>query len=378
MTGLHRRREEAPGTRRGAGEAKRCRLAGAAVVLTAAALGGAIGPAAAVELVLEPGAPAVHVMNQAIVMPWTKDVERLTRGRVKLRLQTAGVAPAEQQFDLVLRGFADAAYQSIGAHARRAPLMQIATLPLINDTGEATAVALWRTYSNYFSTPDQYPGVVLVGVFAGAGGELMSFKEPITSIEALRRHRLWSVPGASTGAMAWLGVTPASSSWGRLYEAVGSDAVDGISGLSIGDAIRFNVAQRVKSVTLIPGKLTVPAYSLFMNRDVWRKLPERDRAQIESASGENLARRSRAWDRADDELGRKLLPGRVVVAAPPQFVGQLKKAWQPLYEEWMAEATKVGVDGKAAFAYFVSQVEGASPGAKDDPPADAERRRQRR
>jgi TRAP-type C4-dicarboxylate transport system substrate-binding protein len=353
-------------------------LAGAALVCATTTFGGAIKPAAAVDLVLEPGAPAVHILNQAVVVPWTKDVERLTRGRVKVKLQGQGVAPAEQQFDLVVRGFADVAYQFVGAHARRAPLMQIANLPLINDTGEATAVALWRTYSTYFATKDQYAGVVLIGVFAGAGGELMSFKEPITSIEALRRHRLWSIPGAPAGAMAWLGVNPASTSWGRLYEAVGTDAVDGVSGLSIGDAVRFNIAPRVKSVTLIPGKLTVPAYSLFMNRDVWRKLPERDRAQIESASGENLARRSRAWDRADDELGRKLLPGRVVVAAPPQFVGQLKRAWQPLYEEWMAEATKLGVDGKAAFAYFVSQVEDASPGAKDDPPADPERRRQRR
>jgi TRAP-type C4-dicarboxylate transport system substrate-binding protein len=346
-------------------------LAGAAIAFT-----GAPPPAAALDLVLEPGAPAPHVMNQAVVGPWTRDIERLTRGRVKVRLQGFGVAPAEQQYDLVARGFADAAYQSVDAHARRAPLMQIAALPLVGESGEATAVALWRTYAAYFAAKEQYPGVVLIGVFAGPGGDLISFREPITTLEALRRHRLWSVPGAAA-AMSWLGVAPAAASLGRLYDPLGGEAIDGIGGLSLGEAVRLNVAHRVRSVTLVPGRIVVPAYALFVNGEQWRKLPARDRNQIEAASGEALARRSRAWDKVDDELARRLPPGRVVIAAPPQFVGQLKKAWQPLYDEWVEEATKLGVDGKAAFAYFVSQVEAASPVAKDDPANEPGQRRRR-
>jgi TRAP-type C4-dicarboxylate transport system substrate-binding protein len=332
------------------------------------ALGLAGRSAAAVELSFEPAAPTTHIMNQAVVLPWARDVERLTSKRVRIKVPTWDLAPADQMYDLVRRGFADGGYQSVLAHSRYAPLMRIAALPLIHDTAEASAVALWRTYTVHFQDKRQYEGVKLLGFFCGAGSDVYSFREPIASVEGLRRLRIASAAAGTTIAMSWLGASVTAVSLARIQESLAGETFDALTGVSIGDVVRLDIASRVRSATVIPGKVHAPAYALFLNSEAWRKLPERDKSLIGNVAGESLARRSRAWDRSDDEFARKLPAGKPVITAPPQFVGELARAWRPIHEEWIADANRHGVDGEAALEFYISQVKGTAPGAKERPP----------
>jgi TRAP-type C4-dicarboxylate transport system substrate-binding protein len=276
-------------------------------------------------------------------------------------------------YDLVRRGYADGGYHSVRALARYAPLTQIVTLPLINRSAEAAAVALWRTQTTKFAKAGQYDGVELLGFFCGPGSDFFSFREPITSIDALQRLRFASASSGSTAALSWLGVSVGGISPARLHELPTIESFDALAGVSLGGLVRARLGQSVRSVTVVPGKVSTPAFAMFVNAETWRKMPERDRTIVRAASGESLARRSRAWDQADDEFARKLPAGKPVAVASPAFLSQLTRAWPPLYDEWIAEANRLGVDGKAALAFYAAQADIPAAEEKGPPPPEPAR-----
>ena len=80
-------------------------------------------------------------------------------------------------------------------------------------------------------------------------------------------------------------------------------------------------------------------------------------------SGEALARRAAADDAHNEAIKKDYLAhGGIIVKASPEFNAALKKAWKPLYDEWIAEANKEGVDGRAALDYYLSEAKKVASG----------------
>ena len=96
-----------------------------------------------------------------------------------------------------------------------------------------------------------------------------------------------------------------------------------------------------------------PTFSMFINPKKWAAIAKQDQAAIEKLSGEYVGRLTRNWDKVDvkgaDNLRAK---GIKVTEASAAFAAALRKAWSPMHQAWIKEADKLGVDGKAAFAYF--------------------------
>ncbi|MGH8632570.1 MAG: TRAP transporter substrate-binding protein DctP [Burkholderiales bacterium] len=296
-----------------------------------------------------------HFLNTGLVQPYAKEIERITEGRVRVRIPAQSVAPPPDQVDAVQQGLADVAYIFNAFVEKRAPLMQIAQLPLLQTTAEGNAVALWRTYKRYFEPRNEFGGVVVLGAWSGPGGELYSMKDPIESVASLKKFKMWTLPGTSARALTALGVPVVPGPAVRIFEIVSKGTVDGHAGLAIGDLERYKIDQFTRSVTLVPGKLFAPTFTVFMNEKRWAALSERDRKAIEGVSGEALARLARNWDEADRAGEQRFRAGKQVVTPSSSFVADLEKAWKPLHEEWIANANKSGIDGKAAFGYFVEQ-----------------------
>ena len=97
----------------------------------------------------------------------------------------------------------------------------------------------------------------------------------------------------------------------------------------------------------------------------WDTIPEKDQKTyfylyvvldiIWSLSGEKLARRSIAWDMLKEEKRRLFVKTRKVYTMPEAEMVKLRAAWAPLYADWIKSINAMGVDGKAAMAYYKSQ-----------------------
>ena len=139
----------------------------------------------------------------------------------------------------------------------------------------------------------------------------------------------------------------------RSHEIISGGTVDSFAGYSVMDAEAFKTLQYAKEVIDIPGHLTVPAFAFFMNKKKWAAIAPKDQEAIMALSGEAFARRFVVYDtndaRARTESKAK---GLVFKDASPQLVAELKKLGEPIEAAWLADAASLGVDGKAALAFF--------------------------
>ena len=72
-------------------------------------------------------------------------------------------------------------------------------------------------------------------------------------------------------------------------------------------------------------------------------------------AGEKLGWRSLAWDKLKAKTTKRFLKTRKVHTMPEAEMAKFRKDWAPLFADWIKSINAIGVDGKAAMAYYKSQ-----------------------
>lgn len=326
-----------------------------------AACAGAMPFAAAAEgttILLNSFIQPQHAFNTRVLKPWADDVTKATEGRVKFDIPPASLAAPPQQMEAVQKGIVDAAYAFHGFLGERIKLTQIAHLPFINGSAKGSSVALWRTYEKYFAKANEYKDVQLLGLFMFPGGTTFGMKGPIKQVSDLKGTKMYALAGVPAEIMEAAGAGVVAAPAVRSYEMISSGTVDAFAGYAVMDAATFKTLQYAKSVTDVPGSLTAPAFALFVNKKKWASIASKDRDTIVKLSGEALAQRLAVLDEIESKARADAKAGGIdFITADASFVAALKKFAQPLETAWLADAEKLGVDGKAALAYFKQQAE---------------------
>jgi TRAP-type transport system periplasmic protein len=308
---------------------------------------------AATTLVVNAFLPPQHIFNVEVMKPWAEDVERVTQGRVKIVFPPTSIGSPQQQWDVVRKRIVDGAYIFNGLIQNKASLVQLAHLPLGSSSSEGMSVALWRTYEKYFATAGQYRDVHLLALVVFPAGEIYSLKQPVTSLQAIRGVKYWALPGVASTLMDRGGAGVVATPAAKMSELVAGGTVDGFAGIPEMDAARFNVVRYARYETTVPGGITAPSFSLFVNKEVWASIAPADRAAITALSGEALAHRMAVIDAANQHAREEAVAsGLKLVAPPPAFVAALRDLAQPMDTQWIAEAQQLHVDGAAALAYY--------------------------
>ena len=91
-----------------------------------------------------------------------------------------------------------------------------------------------------------------------------------------------------------------------------------------------------------------------MNQQKWDGLAKQDQEAITSVSGEALAKLSKVWDDLETkDCARMRAEGKIkMINASPTLMSALQQKWSFLEDEWVANANKRGLDGKAALARY--------------------------
>ncbi len=337
---------------------------GVVLMIALAAIGLKQVPAALANtnIVLNEFVPPLDPTNTKIINPWTRAVTKATQGRVTFTILPTSVAAPDQLWPSVQNGIVDCAYLFNGVIPNQLPLEQLAALPFIPGTAQARSLAIWRTYQKFFAAKGEYRAVKLLSVFSQPTGKLYSMKKPITKPADLVGVRLWALPGVPQKLFQGTGAGVVSRPAVQMAELVTGSTVDAVAGLSAFSLARFKVMPYMKFETDFAGGLTGPTFSLIINKSKWQSIPAADRKIIESLSGEAIDRRCNTLDQVDNSSENKALAQGIKVMKPTaELVALLKRQAAPLYADWIAKAKSLGVDGKAALAYFIAQC------AKPDP-----------
>lgn len=331
------------------------RLHRRALALAVACLGMGVSVAQAQQhkLLLNTFIGINHPVTTQIIKPWTEDIAKATEGRVVIEIAPSSLSAPPQQLDGVTKGVFDIAYQFHGFLAPRVKLTNVAHLPFVNTSTKGSSVALWRTYEKFFAKANELPDVQVLGFFVGAPGPIFPMKNPINSMADLKGTKMYALPGVPARMFEAGGAGVVAAPAVRSHEIISGGTVDSFAGYSVMDADAFKTLQYAKEVIDIPGHLTVPAFAFFMNKKKWSAISPRDQEAIMKLSGESFSRRFVAYDTIDNRLrAESKARGLVFKEASPQFVAELRKLAEPIEAAWLADAASLGVDGKAALAFF--------------------------
>lgn len=294
-----------------------------------------------------------HPIYSQVIVPWAKDVEKATNGEVKVEFSPSSLAPPPGQLDLVTKGIADVAIQFSGVVPNRLTLALIGEQFGPITTSQAMSLALWRTHKKFFEPANEYKGLKLISLVAFPAQRFYTVKEPITSIEQLKRSKVAVTPG--TLAKAYGSVTsgvvavPAV----RFFELVSKGTVDAFVVTPI-EIYGFNLIHGTKYAMRFKDTGTVVGtFALVMNEGKWKSLSKPQQEAIEGLSGEAFAKRMSLLDEAAEAANKQARgDGVQFIDAPSGFNEEIKKAFAFTTEEWIGEAKKRGVDGRAALEFY--------------------------
>ena len=307
--------------------------------------------------------PPSHMLVRDGMMPWMKEVERVTEGRVKVKLLPKPVTNPINHFDAVRDGLADVAFVSHAYTPARFQLVRVGVLPFSGDNAEVNSVALWRIYSKHFLKQDEHKGVKLLTIYTHGPGIFWNAKRPIRTDRRLRRtqdprrrrHRggRRQRAGGQHHLQARARVLRAALHRRRRRRDVPRRehrVVQARQAAQVRDAVSRRALFRQPRV--------------IMNVDRWNKISKADQAAIEKISNEAFSRVvGKAWD---DNAGAGFdafkAGGGEVVPADDALVKSVADKTAQFEQEWVKIVDSKGLDGKAIVAEYRAEVKKVAAG----------------
>jgi TRAP-type C4-dicarboxylate transport system substrate-binding protein len=309
------------------------------------------------KLLLNSYVPPTHVLNQRVFPAWIKNVEAATEGRVKVEIAPSSLAPPPGQLDLVAKGGADIAFQFSGVVPNRLHMNQMTQVPSPQGSAQVVSAAMWRTHQKFFGPANEYKGLKLLAVFSLTPNYVYTLKDPLTSLDQIKQMKILTVPGSDARAWGTLTTGVVTSPVVRFFDLVSKGTVDAFTSAPAFELMSLNLGRHTKYIVDIGNNRTVASFAFFMNEGRWNGLSPADRAAIEKVSGEAFSSLLKGVDDYADEVVKKFVSeGGQMVRAPEAVVAGIRNAYAPIEAEWVEEAKKRGVDGRAALDFFRAQV----------------------
>jgi TRAP-type C4-dicarboxylate transport system substrate-binding protein len=300
--------------------------------------------------------PPTHPVTTGVVHVWAKQVEQATQGRVRIEVLSPFGAPPSH-FDLVRNGVADASSITTSYTAGRFPLLKGLELPFLSDSNFAMSVAAQRTYDTFFAKANEFRGVKLMGLALVGPYQVYTTKKAVSSLEDFKGLKLREAGGITKEVAELIGATPFFAPAPQTYDVLARGVGDGV--LFPPESIPgFKVTAAVRHGVHVPGGFHQSAHAFIVNEAKWKALSAQDQTAISKLGGEHLARLwGNLWDKTNAEaVDRMRREGVKIHDAPAALLADLRQRLAVLETEWLADAAKKGVDGKAALAYLREQV----------------------
>lgn len=286
--------------------------------------------------------PPTHIQSK-LAESWSKEVEKMTEGRVKVEYYPGGsLLKAKQIYDGVVDGIADVGFTVLAYTRGRFPVTGALDLPFGYPSGViATAVAN-DLYTKL--QPTEFDDTKLMYLHAHGPGFINTRDKAVTKLEDLKGLRIRST-GMSAEMVKALGGTPVAMGMGDAYQSLQKGVVDGSAhpmeangGWKLGEVIKYTVGSY--------GTAYTTTFIVTMNKDKWAALDPKDQQAIEAINKAWSIKHGEAWDSSDlAGLRFSLKQGNSVSGLDPKEAEKWVKAVGPVIDKYGAELTKKKLDG---------------------------------
>ena len=323
----------------------------AGVLATAGLLAGAsVSMAQEVTLRLHQFLPPQANVPAHVLDPWADKVEADSGGRIKIErygaMALGGTPP--QLIDQAIDGAVDIVWTVNGYTPGRFPRSEVFELPFMMTNAEATSRAYWELFEKEMKDTE-FKDVHIIGTWVHGPGVIHTSK-PVKSRADLAGLKLRAPTRIITGMLSEFGATAVGMPVPAITEALSKGVIDGcVIPWEVTPALK--VSELVGNHTEFRGDhaLYTTAFVLAMNTAKYESLPDDLKKVIDDNSGEEFSAFAGRTQAEYDTPGRKIAVdrGNTIVELNAQEVAEWRAAAQPVIDNWVAEMTGKGVDGKA-------------------------------
>lgn len=304
--------------------------------------------------------PPSHPLVSEVIVPMTEQIAEATAGDVVANILPAPLGPPAAHFDFAVNGVADITFGVQGYNAGRFKTTSIAEVPFLGDSAEDISVGYWRTYEKMLKDAGEYDDVKVLAVFTHGPGEIFLKDGDASSVDLLDGKKLRVGGGIVHEVASTLGAVPVEGPSSKAYELLSQGVADGI--LFPYESVNFfKLIPQLEVGVSVPGGLYNTSFYIVMNKGKWDSLTPEQQTQIDSVTGEALARMAgQMWDRAD-AMGLAEMAGATIVSpATDMQVAAWTEKLAPVVDAKVEEVSETGLDGVAALALLKSEIAAAA------------------
>jgi TRAP-type transport system periplasmic protein len=272
---------------------------------------------------------------------WAKEVEKRTRGKVKVQTFPGGtLVPAKNIYDGVLTGMADIGNFAMSYQPGRFPVSEAVDLPLGFTSARAASLALYDLVEKY--NPKEFDKVKVITLFTCPPADIMSSK-PVRSLKDLKGLEL-RVSGTGSDVIKRLGGIPVAMPQSETPEAIQKGVVKGI--VSSMEVLKdFNFAAYCPFAT--DTNLFVVSFAVVMNKDKWNSLPADVKKVIDDMRREQAEWTGKYVDEhvAEALAWSKQKYNHQVIQLPASEKADMLKLLKPVVDEYIKRVGSHGVQG---------------------------------
>ncbi len=223
-------------------------------------------------------------------IPWAKDVERVTNGRVKLTLyDSQTLMKSGNVIDGLKTGIADVAWTFTGLFPGQYETFESVTLPFVSPNATSASRTSWALYQKYPEIQNLFSDVKMLSTWTSEPFEILGTKRNFKTLADFQNQKLRITAGSGTDMMTLLGATPVNITQPDFYLGMKNGVVDG--GGSPAEAILgFKHYEVAPFITYAPNVLTL--HLLAMSKNVWNDFPKDIQDAIMSVSGDYQSTRA--------------------------------------------------------------------------------------
>jgi len=326
---------------------KRARLALAAVAAAAAV------PALAQEVTLKFHHiwPPAAMAPVRVIGPWCEKVAAESANRIKCQMLPAmsGGGTPPQLVDRVKDGVDDLVITLPGYTAGRFPAMEVFELPFMTNSAEVAAAAAWEYLQK--NATKEFPGTKILATWVHDEGYVHTASKQIKTLDDFKGLKMRAPTRQTNKLLAKLGATPVGMPVPAVADALSKGTIDGFAlPWEVIPAFKLHEMTKFHTQTDPSRPALYSAGFIFaMNQAKYDGLPADLKKVIDNNSGAALSRQiGKIWDESQAP-GRKAAQdrGNTIITLSAAETDNWIKASAPIYDEWVADMDKRGLNGKA-------------------------------
>ncbi len=287
--------------------------------------------------------PPKHWWNQVIVLPWARELERRTGGRVKVEVYpgTSQYGSVAKQISQVREGVIDIARGMRGFPKGQMLRSSIFELPFLVTDPRPGSLAVWQLYQEGLLKED-FEDLKVLALDVHQGGLIHTAVRPVTKLEDLKGLRLRTPSEAVSAMLRYLGAEPKGVRPADIYDRLDRSAIDGV--LTVWDLVEAAKLNDLLKYHTDANAYTVVFY-MVMNKKKYDSLPAFVRKVIDDMSGEKLVRKIGGWWNDSAVAGREEAQARGNTIIPVSRA--TRDGWReqltPMIDKYLADMEAKGI-----------------------------------